>query len=66
MMDLFEFQSGTDKVGALTLIYDTHPIRQTAGNKYESSVRGLPWPVVPVPRARPDAVTCPRSPVSRD
>ena len=36
VMDLFEFRSGTDKVGALTLIYDTHAIRQTAGNKYES------------------------------
>ena len=36
VMDLFEFRPGTDKVGALTLIYDTHPIRQTAGNKYES------------------------------
>ena len=36
VMDLFEFRSFTDKVGALTLIYDTHPIRQTAGNKYES------------------------------
>ena len=36
VMDLFEFRSGTDKVGALNLIYDTHPIRQTAGNKYES------------------------------
>ena len=36
VMDLFEFWSGTDKAGALTLIYDTHPIRQTAGNKYES------------------------------
>ena len=36
VMDLFEFRSGTDKVGVLTLINDTHPIRQTAGNKYES------------------------------
>ncbi len=36
VMDLFEFRPGTDKVGALTLIYDTHPIRQTTGNKYES------------------------------
>ncbi|MEC7588629.1 MAG: hypothetical protein VX425_07400 [Pseudomonadota bacterium] len=35
-MDLFQFRSCTDKVGALTLIYDTHPIRQTAGNKYKS------------------------------
>ena len=36
VMDLFEFRSGTNKIGALTLIYDSHPIRQTAGNKYES------------------------------
>ena len=36
VMDLFEFRASTDKVGALTLIYDTHPIRQTAGNKYEN------------------------------
>ena len=36
VMDLFEFRPGADKVGALTLIYDTHPIRQTAGKKYES------------------------------
>ena len=36
VMDLFEFRSGTDQVGALTLIYGTHPIRQTVGNKYES------------------------------
>ena len=36
VMDLFEFRSGTDKVGALTLIYDSHPIRQTACNKSES------------------------------
>ena len=36
VMDLFEFWSGADKVSALTLIYDSHPIRQTAGNKYES------------------------------
>ena len=36
VMDLFEFRPGTDMVGALTLIYDTHPIRQTAGDKYDS------------------------------
>ncbi len=34
-MDLFAFHDGSDKVGALTLIYDTPPIRQTAGNRYE-------------------------------
>lgn len=36
VMDLFIFAPGTDKISALDLIYDTHPIRQTAGNKYES------------------------------
>ena len=35
VMDLFAFHDGGDKVGALTLIYDTPPIRQTAGNTYE-------------------------------
>ena len=35
VMDLFAFHDGSDKVGALTLIYDTPPIRQTAGNTYE-------------------------------
>jgi hypothetical protein len=37
VMDLFEFEEGSDKVNYLTLIYDTHPIRATAGNKYEAS-----------------------------
>ena len=36
VMDLFTFESGTNKVAYLDLIYDTHPIRITAGNKYES------------------------------
>jgi hypothetical protein len=36
VMDLFRFQPGTDKVEYLDLIYDTHPIRATAGNKYET------------------------------
>ena len=35
VMDLFACHDGSDKVGALTLIYDTPPIRQTAGNTYE-------------------------------
>jgi hypothetical protein len=35
VMDLFEFAPGTDLVQRLSLIYDTHPIRATAGNKYE-------------------------------
>jgi hypothetical protein len=35
VMDLFRFKPGTDKVEYLDLIYDTHPIRATAGNKYE-------------------------------
>ncbi|HEX7650403.1 MAG TPA: nuclear transport factor 2 family protein [Noviherbaspirillum sp.] len=36
VMDLFRFKPGTDKVEYLDLIYDTHPIRATAGNKYEA------------------------------
>ena len=35
VMDLFAFHDGSDKVRALTLIYDTPPIWQTAGNRYE-------------------------------
>jgi SnoaL-like domain len=35
VMDLFEFAPGTDLVQRLSLIYDTHPIRAAAGNKYE-------------------------------
>lgn len=35
VMDLFTFESGSDKVAYLDLIYDTHPIRSSAGNKYE-------------------------------
>lgn len=35
VMDLFSFADDTNKVGHLDLIYDTHPIRSTAGNKYE-------------------------------
>ena len=35
VMDLFTFERGSDKVTYLDLIYDTHPIRASAGNKYE-------------------------------
>jgi hypothetical protein len=35
VMDLFTFEPHGDKVMSLDLIYDTHPIRSTAGNKYE-------------------------------
>ena len=35
VMDLFSFESDSNKVNYLNLIYDTHPIRSTAGNKYE-------------------------------
>lgn len=34
-MDLFTFEPEGDKVIYLDLIYDTHPIRASAGNKYE-------------------------------
>lgn len=36
VMDLFTFDPVTGKVTYLDLIYDTHPIRASAGNKYES------------------------------
>lgn len=36
VMDLFTFEPGSNRVTYLDLIYDTHPIRISAGNKYES------------------------------
>ncbi len=35
VMDLFTFEPDSNKVKYLDLIYDTYPIRSTAGNKYE-------------------------------
>ena len=35
VMDLFTFDPASGKVTRLDLIYDTHPIRVSAGNKYE-------------------------------
>ncbi len=35
VMDLFTFAPGSEKIEHLNLIYDTHPIRANAGNKYE-------------------------------
>ena len=35
VMDLFTFEPSGAKVTYLELIYDTHPIRESAGNKYE-------------------------------
>lgn len=35
VMDLFTFEPGSARVVYLDLIYDTHPIRASAGNKYE-------------------------------
>ena len=35
VMDLFTFEPGTHLITFLDLIYDTHPIRASAGNKYE-------------------------------
>ncbi len=36
VMDLFTFEPDGDKVEYLDIIYDTHPIRASAGNKYEA------------------------------
>jgi len=35
VMDLFTFEPDSDEVAYLDIIYDTHPIRASAGNKYE-------------------------------
>lgn len=35
VMDLFTFEPHGNQVSRLDLIYDTHPIRVSAGNKYE-------------------------------
>ena len=35
VMDLFSFEADSNKIVHLDLIYDTHPIRASAGNKYE-------------------------------
>ena len=35
VMDLFTFEPASDQVTYLDIIYDTHPIRESAGNKYE-------------------------------
>src|SRR5438552_15705301 len=35
VMELFTFAPGSDQVTYLDIIYDTHPIRASAGNKYE-------------------------------
>ena len=35
VMDLFTFEPDSDKIAYLDIIYDTHPIRESAGNKYE-------------------------------
>ncbi len=36
VMDLFTFETGSHEVTYLDLIYDTHPIRATSGDKYEA------------------------------
>lgn len=36
VMDLFTFDPDSHKVTSLDLIYDTHPIRTSAGNKYDA------------------------------
>lgn len=35
LMDLFTFKADSDNIAYLDPIYDTHPIRTSAGNKYE-------------------------------
>ncbi|NEX59543.1 nuclear transport factor 2 family protein [Noviherbaspirillum galbum] len=47
VMDLFRFRPGTCEIEYLDLIYDTHPIRATAGDKYQASAQ--PQPSAPAP-----------------
>lgn len=35
VMDVFAFELDSDRVAYLDIVYDTHPIRVSAGNKYE-------------------------------
>ena len=35
VMDLFSFAANDDRVTRLDLIYDTHPIRSSVGNKFQ-------------------------------
>jgi len=33
-VDVFDFASGSDRIAKMTIIYDTHPLREEVGDKY--------------------------------
>jgi hypothetical protein len=33
-VDVFEFRAGSDRIGSMHIIYDTHPLREQVGDKY--------------------------------
>jgi hypothetical protein len=33
-VDVFEFRPGSDRIQAMRIVYDTHPIRERVGDKY--------------------------------
>ncbi len=33
-VDVFEFKGGSDRIASMTIVYDTHPLREEVGDKY--------------------------------
>jgi hypothetical protein len=33
-VDVFEFRPGSDRIASMTIVYDTHPLREEVGDKY--------------------------------
>lgn len=33
-VDVFEFNAGSDRIASMTIVYDTHPLREEVGDKY--------------------------------
>ncbi|WP_332775718.1 nuclear transport factor 2 family protein [Polaromonas sp.] len=33
-VDVFEFKRGSDRISSMTIVYDTHPLREEVGDKY--------------------------------
>ncbi|MGR4869174.1 nuclear transport factor 2 family protein [Variovorax sp. LARHSF232] len=33
-VDVFEFQGGSERIASMSIVYDTHPLREEVGDKY--------------------------------
>ncbi len=33
-VDVFEFQAGSERIASMSIVYDTHPLREEVGDKY--------------------------------